>query len=78
MENSVTFKPTLTAEARQRNQDAIIEEQQFNEYMSRQKQAKDKAGFADLKKHLKSPDAKLKMKNNSSNPLHTNSSTQQV
>ncbi|MCJ8324888.1 MAG: DUF2852 domain-containing protein [Rhizobiales bacterium] len=51
------------AQAEQRDADAKTEEQQFNEYMSWQKQAKDEANFADFKNHLKSQDAKSKDEN---------------
>lgn len=46
------------AQAQQRDDDVKTEEQQFNEYMSWQNQAKDEASFADFKNHLKSRDTK--------------------
>ncbi|MCJ8324303.1 MAG: DUF2852 domain-containing protein [Rhizobiales bacterium] len=48
------------AKAQQRDKDAKTEEEQFNEYMSWQKQAKDEASFADFKNHLKSRDTSTK------------------
>lgn len=40
-------------EAKQRAQQASTEEQQFNDYMAWQKQAKDQASFADFQAHQK-------------------------
>ena len=45
-------------EAKQRDEAHKSEEQQFNDYMAWQKQAKDEASFADFQTHQKSQDGK--------------------